>query len=73
MLEPLIAVDGDGLYSIRGISPGWGIAGPRFLKGETSMPPHKDLTLDEALAAVEEWKEFFTKQRERFRRRRRKR
>ena len=53
MLEPVIAVDGDGVYSIRGVTTGWGVAGPRFLKGERSMPPHKDLTLEEALSAVE--------------------
>jgi len=73
MLEPLIAVDGDGVYSIRGVTTGWGVAGPRFLKGESSMPPYKDLSLEEALSAVEEWKVFFDNQRQRLGKRKKRR
>lgn len=58
----------DGKWEIRTLIGGWGIVGARMLKGEGSLPPHRDLELDKAVEAYGKWQEFVRKQDDKVRR-----
>ncbi len=60
--EALIEVCDDGTYSIRIAHEGWGVVGPRMLRGEKELPAHEGLDFEGARKAVGVWKEFLGRQ-----------
>ena len=56
----------DGGWNLRIIPKGWGLIGPRYLKGEFKFPaPYKNLSEDELKPAMEAWQKFMDEQEKR--------
>tara|TARA_A100001037_G_scaffold252780_1_gene236952 strand:- start:862 stop:1083 length:222 start_codon:yes stop_codon:yes gene_type:complete len=63
---------GDG-WELRIVPKGWGLIGPRHLKGEASFPsPYKNLSEEDLGPAMEAWQKFIDEQDKRLSKRKRK-
>lgn len=60
--EALIEVCDDGTYSIRIAHEGWGVVGPRMLRGEKELPVYEGLDFEGAKEAIGVWNEFLGRQ-----------